>query len=84
MVCTIIFTILRILFEKRPLTFFGLSGCALLVAALVTGTEMLVLFNDTRYFSIPLGLLTLGLALCSAFLLLVGVIFYTFSKIRLK
>jgi glycosyltransferase involved in cell wall biosynthesis len=81
---TIIFTIIRILFEKKPLTFFGLSGTALLVAALVTGTEMFALFNETRYFSIPLGLLTLGLALCSSFLLLVGVIFYTFSKIRLK
>ncbi|MGH9987744.1 MAG: glycosyltransferase family 2 protein, partial [Nitrososphaeraceae archaeon] len=80
----IIFTILRILFEKKPITFFGFSGIALLITALVTGTEMFVLFNETRYFSIPLGLLTLGLALCSSFLLLVGVIFYTFSKIRLK
>jgi glycosyltransferase involved in cell wall biosynthesis len=81
---TIIFTIIRILFEKKPLTLFGLLGVALLVGALGTGTQMLVLFNDTRYFSIPLGLLTLGLVLCGAFLLLVAVIFYTLSKIRLK
>jgi glycosyltransferase involved in cell wall biosynthesis len=80
----IIFTIIRILFEKRPLTLFGLSGVGLLIAALGTGTQMLGIFNETRYFSIPLGLVTLGLVLCGGFLILVSIIFYTLSKMRLK
>ena len=80
----IMFTILRILFEKRPLTFFGLSGVALLILALFTGTQMLHLFNDTRYFSIPLGLIALGLVLCGGFLILVSFIFYALAKIRLR
>jgi glycosyltransferase involved in cell wall biosynthesis len=81
---TIILTIIRILFEKKPLTLFGLLGLVLLLGASGTGMQMLILFNETRYFSIPLGLLTLGLVLCGAFLLLVGVIFYTLAKIRLR
>jgi glycosyltransferase involved in cell wall biosynthesis len=80
----IIFTILRILFEKRPLLFFGLSGVTLLLIALVTGTQMLVLFNETRYFSIPLGLIALGLVLCGGFLILVSFIFYVLAKIRVR
>jgi glycosyltransferase involved in cell wall biosynthesis len=80
----IIFTIIRLLFEKKPLTLFGLSGVALLISAIGTGTEMLIIFNETRYFSIPLGLITLGLVLCGGFLLLVSVIFYSLSKIRLR
>ena len=53
----IMFTIFRVLLDKRPLTFFGLSGVAVLLLALVTGTQLLHLFNETRYFSIPLGLI---------------------------
>ena len=80
----IMFTILRILFEKRPLIFFGLSGVMLLILALATGTQMLNLFNETRYFSIPLGLIALGLVLCGGFLILVSFIFYALAKIRVR
>ena len=80
----IIFTILRILCEKRPLLFFGLTGVALLLIAIGTGTQMLILFNETRYFSIPLGLISLGLVLCGGFLILVSFIFYVLAKIRVR
>jgi glycosyltransferase involved in cell wall biosynthesis len=80
----IMFTILRILFEKRPLIFFGLSGVALLLLALITGTQMLHLFNETRYFSIPLGMIALGLVLCGGFLILVSLIFYGLAKMRIR
>jgi hypothetical protein len=80
----IIFTMLRILFEKRPLIFFGLSGVTLLLVALIMATQMLLIFNETRYFSIPLGLISLGLVLCGGFLILVSFIFYVLAKIRLR
>ena len=80
----IMFTILRILFEKRPLIFFGLSGAVLLLVALGMGTQMLHLFNETRYFSIPLGLIALGSVLCGGFLILLGFIFYVLGKIRMR
>ena len=80
----IMFTILRILFEKRPLTFFGLSGSMLLVIAIGTGMQMLDIFNETRYFSIPLGLIALGFVLCGGFLILISFIFYVLAKIRVN
>jgi glycosyltransferase involved in cell wall biosynthesis len=80
----IVITIIRILFEKRPLVFFGLSGFALLVAAAITGTHILTIFNETRYFSIPLGIITIGLVLCGGFLILIAFIFYVLARMRIK
>ena len=80
----VMFTILRIIFEKKPLIFFGLTGLAILLLALLPGTQMLHLFNETRYFSIPLGLISLGLVLCGGFLILVSIIFYSLAKIRVR
>ena len=80
----VMYTILRILIENRPLIFFGVSGIIALFAALIVGTEMLQLFNQTRYFSIPMGLIALGLVLAGGFLILVSIILYALVKIRVR
>ena len=78
----IISTIFRIVVERRPLLFFGLAGIILFGASVITTSEMLILFNETRYFSIPLALITLGFALMGTLLVLISFLFHTLKRIR--
>jgi glycosyltransferase involved in cell wall biosynthesis len=80
----IISTIFRIVVERRPLLFFGLAGIILFGASVITTSEMLILFNETRYFSIPLALITLGFAIMGTLLLLISFLFHTLKRIREK
>ena len=80
----IISTIFRIVVERRPLLFFGLAGIILFGASVITTSEMLLLFNETRYFSIPLALITLGFAIMGTLLLLISFLFHTLKRIREK
>lgn len=41
---------------------------------------MLLLFNESGYFSIPLALLTLGFVLMGTLLLLISFVFHTLKK----
>jgi glycosyltransferase involved in cell wall biosynthesis len=79
---TILSTIFRIAVERRPLLFFGLPGVILIGAAVVTILDALVLFNATRYFSIPLAILTLGFMLLGSLLILGSFVFYALKRIR--
>jgi hypothetical protein len=80
----IISTIFRIVVERRPLLFFGLAGIILFGASVITTSEMLILFNETRYFSIPLALITLGFAIMGTLLILISFLFHTLKRIREK
>ncbi len=76
--------ILKISVEKRPLLFFGLGGIILIVISLIPLTNMLVIFNETRYFSIPLALIVLGLVFIGTLLLVLSFILYALKRIRQK
>jgi glycosyltransferase involved in cell wall biosynthesis len=78
----ILSTIFRIAVERKPLLFFGVTGIILLAIAGITTSEMLLLFNETRYFSIPLALITLGFALMGTLVLLISFILHTLKRIR--
>jgi hypothetical protein len=80
----ILFTIIRIFAEKRSLLVFGLSGMALLLGSIVTGITMINIFNETRYFSIPLAFISIGLVLVGSLLVLIAFILYALRKIREK
>lgn len=78
----IVLTIFSIVVERRPLLFFGIAGIILIGAAVITTSQMLLLFNEARYFSIPLALLTLGFVLLGTLLLLVSFVFHILKKFR--
>lgn len=77
-------TILRIVVEKRPLLFFGLSGIILILLSLIPLVNLLMIFNDTRYFSIPLALLVLAFDFIGMLLILFSFIFYALKRIRTR
>jgi glycosyltransferase involved in cell wall biosynthesis len=76
----IVLTIFRILVERRPLLCFGIVGIILIGAAVITTSQMLFLFNQAGYFSIPLALLTLGFVLLGTLVLLTSFVFHTLKK----
>jgi glycosyltransferase involved in cell wall biosynthesis len=80
----IVTAILKIAVEKRPLLIFGLGGLILILLSLIPLVNLLTIFNDTRYFSIPLALLVLGFNLFGVLLILFSFIFYALKRIRTK
>lgn len=80
----IVSAIFKIAVEKRPLLFFGLGGVIIMLLSLIPFLDLLTIFNDTRYFSIPLALIVLGFNLIGILLILFSFIFYALKRIRTR
>ncbi|MEM0505895.1 MAG: glycosyltransferase family 2 protein [Thermosphaera sp.] len=60
---------------RHPLIFYGVPGVISLLISLIAGAVLVILFNTTRYFSIPWALIAIGfgiagVVLCSTAILL--------------
>ena len=73
---------LRITVEERPLLFFGLPGAVLLLLGLASGVYLLWYFNETRYFSIPIALITLGALFTGVTLFITSLILYAIARLK--
>jgi len=56
----VMFTTLKQMSIRHPLLFYGIPGLILLFISLISALMMIHLFNTTRYFSLPLALVTTG------------------------
>jgi len=61
---------------KHPLIFYGMPGIISLLIALGAGLMLIHLFNTTRYFSLPLSIITVGFGIAGAILCSTGVILW--------
>lgn len=80
----VVSTIIKIAIEKRPLQIFGCGGLILILISLIPIYYLMMIFNDTRYFSIPLSLIALGLIFNGALLVVISFILYALKRIRQK
>ena len=80
----IVSTILKVMIEKRPLLFFGLGGVLIILSSLLPLTNLLSIFNETRYFSIPLAMIVLGLTFIGSMLILISFVLYALKRIRVS
>jgi hypothetical protein len=64
--------------------FFGLGGLSLLMVSLIPLMNLLLIFNETRYFSIPLSLIVLGLVFVGTLLIVISFILYALKRIKQK
>ena len=78
----IIGTILRLIVEERPLFFLGIPGFLLIVAGLSAGTYLFWYFNMTRYFSVPIALITLGSLFLGAILCITSLLLYAIRRLK--
>jgi glycosyltransferase involved in cell wall biosynthesis len=77
----IIASILKMIVEERPLIYLGLPGIILIMIAIALGTYLLLLFNATRYFSLPIAILTLGASLAGITLMIAALTLYGLNRI---
>jgi glycosyltransferase involved in cell wall biosynthesis len=75
-------TIFRIATERKPLIFFGLTGLVLTMAAIIPASNMMQIFNKSRYFSIPLAIISLGLFFIGVLMILLSFVLYSLKRIR--
>lgn len=73
---------LRVL--ERPLLYLGVPGAILLVMGVFSGTYLLLLFNSTRYFSIPIALITLGALIIGVILAITSLILHSIQLIKAR
>ena len=76
----IIATILRLIVEERPLLYLGMPGGILIAASVALGTYLLWLFNTTRYFSIPIAIITLGATFIGITLIVAALTLYALKR----
>jgi len=75
-------TVLRLVVEDRPLLFLGVPGFFLTMVGVFTGGYFLWYFNTTRYFSLPLALITFGALVLGVLLIITSFILYAMSRLR--
>ena len=82
----LISTIIKLIVEERPLLTLGLPGGILTAIGIILATYLILIFNTTRYFSIPIALITLGTIFIGLILVIASLILYALNRIfkRLK
>lgn len=77
-------TILKIAVEKKPLLIFGFSGIILILLSMIPIINILLIFNETRYFSVPLAIISLGLICIGSLSIVISFVLYALKRIRQK
>jgi len=80
----LIATLTRLVTLERPLIYLGIPSAAMLVAGATAIVYLILLFNETRYFSIPIAIISLGLILLGTILATAALTFHALSIILKK
>jgi glycosyltransferase involved in cell wall biosynthesis len=77
-------TVLKLVVEDRPLLILGVPGMLITLLGIFTGVYLLWYFNNTRYFSLPLALITLGTIIMGVLLVITSLLLYSITKLKLS
>ncbi len=77
-------TLLRIILEERPLLYLGLPGVSLVLVGLYFGWWALDLYLSSRYFSVPMALISVGSSIAGFLLIITSFQLYVIAKIRME
>jgi len=75
-------TALRLIVEERPLIFLGFPGMFFIILGVFFGGYFLWYFNATRYFSVPMALISLGGLFLGALLFISSLMLYAISRLK--
>ena len=75
-------TLFRLVVEERPLKYLGLPGIGLTFIGANLGVYVLWMFNVTRYFSIPVAILTVGSSIVGALLIIAAIILHGLKRVN--
>jgi len=76
----VIISLIELISIKRPLSFLGIPGIVLFGLGIIFSIIVITLFNETRYFSIPYMLLTIGSFTIGLILLMMSVLLFSIKK----
>lgn len=76
--------ILKLVGQSRPMLFFGLPATLFLMAGLLTGNNLVTIFNNTQQLSLGYALLTILLVLLGAIGLSTGVILHSVRALLMR
>jgi glycosyltransferase involved in cell wall biosynthesis len=68
--------------HKRPLLYIGVPGFILTLIAIMSGLFLLQLYNQTKYFSLPLAMVVAIFGIIGVIFLFMGIMFNIMSRIR--
>lgn len=80
----LIFTLFRLVVEGRPLLYLGLPGMGLIGIGMMLGLYLLWMFNTSRYFSMPVAILTVGASMAGMLLVIAAITFQGLKRISEK
>jgi len=73
---------LRLIVEERPLLLLGVPGALLTILGILGAIYLLWYFNLTRYFSIPIALITLGSLFIGIMLFVASILLYAINRVK--
>jgi len=80
----LIATLFRLAVEKKPLKYLGLPGVGLICIGAILGLYSLLMFSVTGYYGIPMAILTAGLLIVGALLIVVAITLTELKRIDRK
>ena len=80
----LISTILRLIVEERPLFFLGVPGIFFIILGVFFGGWFLWYFNMTRFFSVPMALISVGALLLGSLFFITSLMLYAISRLKNK
>jgi len=78
----VVSAVLKLIVEDRPLLLFGIPGIITLLIGVFYGIKFLWYFNYTRYFSLPLAIISMGSFLMGVLLIMTSLIFHTLTRLK--
>jgi len=77
----VITSLVELIAIRHPLRYLGIPGLILMVTGILFAVGVISAFNETRYFSIPSTLISVGAILTGLMLLLMSVVLFSIGRI---
>ena len=80
----VVLSVLRDATERSPLLYLGLPGIISMLVGVVVSANLIILYNASRYFSVPQAILALGAFVLGLILILGAVMLYAINNLVLR
>ena len=80
----VIISLIELISIRRPLSYLGIPGIIIFAMGIIFSIIVITLFNETRYFSIPYMLLTIGSFTLGLILIMMSVLLFSINNSNKK
>lgn len=80
----VVISLIELISIRRPLSYLGIPGIILFTMGIIFSIIVITLFNETRYFSIPYMLLTIGSFTLGLILIMMSVLLFSIKNSNKK